>query len=262
MFGVSKEGRHLQPCSKLQRRQSTKDYLATLVLQSVEYPIRHFNVYEIPFTEDISNSIFVIAIYDSPAAPHQAKDEKKYYYRVDGHTIPAPHFHLELLRNRFTKAKLDILDCESAIQLIEKKGREAKVHIALRVKVKNTSSQCATNWGIHAKLFGESFRWTSTSHDSSGQYLHDGICVHSQNSVLLPGELKTSTVPIIGFVEESRCPLDQAILSAWETFGISLEAVSQNHIGDAYILNWNGDRTKWFPEKLKMEKALSNYSVF
>ncbi len=261
VFGISKEGRHLQPCPKLQVRQSTKDYLATLVELSVEYPIRHFNVYEIPFTDDGSKSIFVIAIYDSPAAPHQSKDDMTYYYRVDGHTKPAPHFHLELLRNRFTKAKLDVIDCEPVIQQIRKEDWGATIHIALQVKVKNTSSQCATNWGVHAKLIGESFRWTSASHDSSGQYLNDGICVHFQNSVLLPGELKTTTVPILGSAEGSKRPLSQDILLAWDTFGISLAAVSQNHIGDAHILNWNGDRAKWFPEKVKMENALKNYGI-
>ncbi len=98
----------IEPCEQLVGRQSMKDYLATMVEQSVEYPLQDFRVHRIPLTGDATKSIFVIEVGDSLAAPHQAKADKHYYYRIDGHTKPAPHFYVELLQKRETRSVLTI----------------------------------------------------------------------------------------------------------------------------------------------------------
>jgi hypothetical protein len=49
----------------------------------------------------------VIDVGDSAAAPHQSKYEKIYYRREGGRSERAPHFYLELLRQRLTNPNLE-----------------------------------------------------------------------------------------------------------------------------------------------------------
>ncbi|MCC7337859.1 MAG: ATP-binding protein [Pirellulaceae bacterium] len=127
-FGIS-DSRLVEPCDQQVGRQSMSDYLSVLVEQSVEYPIRDFRIHRVPVAADTTQSVYVLEIKDSPAAPHQAKIEKTYYYRIDGHSKPAPHFHLELLRNRHTKSVLEINRIEYSIRpcLVPLVPRQARV---------------------------------------------------------------------------------------------------------------------------------------
>jgi hypothetical protein len=50
--------------------------------------------------------VIVVDIGDSALAPHQRKSDKVYFYRVAGHSVPVPHFYLELLRQRLVDAAL------------------------------------------------------------------------------------------------------------------------------------------------------------
>src|SRR5262249_45821219 len=148
----------LEPCAQHVGRQPMKDFLATIVEQSVEYPIRHFRVHRIPFSNDREQSLFVVAIDDSPAAPHQAKDERVYYYRIDGHSKPAPHFHIELLRNRLTRTVLEIKEIGYRVQSVDREA--GQLHVNLNVVVENVSLQSATTWGVHVKQDLDCFGWT------------------------------------------------------------------------------------------------------
>lgn len=237
VFGVS-DARELETCEQSVGRQSMKDFLATMVEQSVEYPIRCFQVYRIPFKNDPDNSVFMVAIEDSPAAPHQAKEERIYFYRIDGHSKPAPHFHIELLRNRMTKAVLQIVDTDYVLQGAEYRGECPRLTVALKVTVENQSLQSATNWGVHIKHCREDYRWTVGHEDKA---LTQGVCIHGEQPVLLPSERATVTVhitgqsspyhgmrPILGFVK------------LWEQFGVHIRALSQNHAAEEHFYGWRG----------------------
>lgn len=170
VFGIS-DTRQIEECELLVGRQSMKDFLSTMVEQSVEYPIRHFKIHQIPFTSDRAKSVFVLEIEDSPAAPHQAKDERCYYYRIDGHSKPAPHFHVELLRARMTKAVLEIDEIDYQFQT-PSTGERPQLNLLLNVRVRNSSMQAATSWGVHVKMPWENYRWTVAR---SKEWLHDGV---------------------------------------------------------------------------------------
>jgi hypothetical protein len=49
----------------------------------------------------------VVDVGDSFLAPHQAAEQRTYYYREGGHSKPAPHFYLETLRNRLVRPLLE-----------------------------------------------------------------------------------------------------------------------------------------------------------
>ena len=88
-------------------KTSTRQWLEQVVPNLTTPPVARFRVHE---TVPSINSeippgwcIIVIEIDDSPHAPHQSEQDKVYYYRSASHSVPAPHFYLEALRNRSIK---------------------------------------------------------------------------------------------------------------------------------------------------------------
>jgi hypothetical protein len=85
-------------------RQSTKDWLEQTIPEVVSYPLQDFRVHEVdpstPTSIPPGHVVIVIDIGDSEIAPHQDTFSKIYYHRVSGHSVPAPHLYLEILRSR------------------------------------------------------------------------------------------------------------------------------------------------------------------
>lgn len=240
VFGISKSGQ-LEPCEEVVGRQLMKDHLSTLVELCVEYPIRHFRVHRVPFSEDPQKSVFVVEIEDSPAAPHQAKEVRGYFYRIDGHSLPAPHFHIELLRSRATKAVLEVVDIDYVFQMPDFYDEKLAMNIALQVKVKNTSMQSATSWGIHARHPRENCRWMVTR---TAEDLCEGICVQGDRPVLLPGQRDMVTLHLQGRSPHARMQPSLAIEKLWEEFEVVVQAVSQNFIGPESHFGWH-EHAEW-----------------
>jgi hypothetical protein len=243
VFGISDDGKP-EPCEAAVGRQPMKDFLATMVEQSVESPIRHFKVHRIPFTSDPDKSIFVVAIEDSPAAPHHAKDERNYFYRIDGHSKPAPHFHVELLRNRMTKAVLQINEIEYGIRSLNRNSPHATVDVVLDIEVENVSFQSATDWGIHIKQVRghNDWRWKLDGHTSG--YLSNGTCIHGDRTSFLPGEKKLLTVCIAAAAQDNQ---DDSLVAMWRDLGVMLRPVSNNYVGEETLFGCQ-DRNNWLQE--------------
>lgn len=257
VFGISNGGQ-IEPCEQLVGRQPMKDFLSVMVEQSVEYPIRHFRIHRIPLASDASQSVFVVEIEDSPAAPHQAKDERIYYYRIDGHSKPAPHFHVELLRSRMTKSVLEVQNVDYRLQTPGRNGGCMIMDVAMLVAVKNMSMQCASTWGVHAVLPWENYRWSLLK---SREPLSEGICVVGEPAVLLPGQREIATIHIRGHSEHANMQPSMAMEFLWEKFGLVVQPVSQNHIGKDFFFGWQ-DRAVWLKarERLSRELAAMGYS--
>lgn len=87
-------------------RTNMEDHLSLVISQAVTPHYRNFQIHRVPIAGRPDESVLVVEFRDSVAAPHQSAFDVNYFYRLPGHCVPAPHFHLELLRNRFTKAVL------------------------------------------------------------------------------------------------------------------------------------------------------------
>ena len=81
-----------------------REWLEQKLPYLVSYPLQDFRVHNVE--PDAATSIpanmtvIIIEIGDSNLAPHQSAKDNLYYYRVGGHSKPAPHFYLETLRGR------------------------------------------------------------------------------------------------------------------------------------------------------------------
>jgi hypothetical protein len=132
-------------------RTTTRDWLEQKVPQLLDYRLNDFRVHvverSIPSRIPPEGDVIVIDLGDSALAPHQSTRDHTYYYRSAGRSLPAPHFYLELLRQRQTSPVLDFelagveietwlyqgipMLCVDAKFLIENKGRVAAYKWAL-----------------------------------------------------------------------------------------------------------------------------------
>ncbi len=242
LIGFNEDTNSFEPCEELHGRQSMKDYLSTLVETSVAFEIRAYSVERIAFTGDASKAVFLITVEDSPAAPHQAFD-KFYYYRIDGHSKPAPHFHLDLLRRRETKALLEIIAVQEQIQSFN----DNTLMVGFHVTVKNCSFQCATNWGVMFRTSPADVRWTTNN-----KMLRDWYCwpVRSQ---LLPNETGVVTLQAFGRPMPGMDPRT-ATRMMWEQLGFTFCPVSQNAVGREYHFGWRDNVAESIRQGQRLER--------
>jgi hypothetical protein len=102
-------------------RASTREWLEQKVPTLLAYPLADFRVHAVerdPKTSAIpvDRDVIVIDVGDSALAPHQCVHDGGdaikylYYMRQGGHSVPAPHFYVELLRQRLTNAALTVTE--------------------------------------------------------------------------------------------------------------------------------------------------------
>lgn len=132
-------------------RTTTRDWLEQKIPQLLDYRLNDFRVHVVGCSESSQipgeRDVIVIDFGDSALAPHQSARDHTYYYRSAGRSLPAPHFYLELLRQRQTSPVLDFELTGAEIEawlhqglpmlrvdakfLIENKGRVAAYKWAL-----------------------------------------------------------------------------------------------------------------------------------
>lgn len=246
--------RQLEACPQLVGNQAMKDYLSTLTRISVDRPISAFEVHRLPFRDEGPHSIFVIDVKDSPLAPHQARELVAYYYRTDGHTIPAPHFHLELLRNRFTKATLSVAFDNWSLTSATKQG-SFYISTHLSFVVTNTSMQYAKDWGLLIKSDAPDNLWSI-----NGRKLLEGAFLRSNSPTLLPMEEFRIRCEL-NYVD-AACNND-SIQKALDFFGLlklPIYPISHNDVGQPLVHTW-GDEAATRREVSKLKNSLMRHSI-
>jgi len=257
-IGVS-DDRKLEPCAERIGNTRTKDALSSLVETSVEYSLQEFEIHRVGFKHEPENSIFVIKIADSATAPHQSKYDKTYYWRLEGKTDRAPHFHLDLLRNRFTKSVLKVVEVTHRIadQSYRSRNNRTMLKVFLNVRVKNTSMQSATAWGVHVKLSEEDRRW-SVPINGFDRDASDGVCLHNSGGPLLPDEEGTIVVDLYARTFDMAGSIESRLRDMWANCRADIRAVSQNYISAVHPHGWTNsiEHRLWCDELNKSENRL------
>jgi hypothetical protein len=92
-------------------RAAIRDWIEQKIPHLLDYPISDFRVHTViksnPSRIPADKEVIVIDVGDSAAAPHQNKRDKIYYRREGGRSVAAPHFYLEILRQRLTNPVLE-----------------------------------------------------------------------------------------------------------------------------------------------------------
>lgn len=220
-----------QACPKLEGTTSYKDYLSLKINSCVEYPLSDYQIRAIRISHS-DDVIYVVKIGDSLSAPHQSKNDRKYYQRLDGQSKDAPHFYLELLRNRFTKAVLEIDDVNYGVTFTDhptKGGSRAwYLHVSIRVTVKNVSMASAESWGVLFTVERDSHIWSSTQGETSRP-----ICVRHEESQLLPFEHQSITLTLSYFYQGQNA--EYQYFQLFQRLKVGIRPASHNFVGETQL---------------------------
>jgi hypothetical protein len=141
-------------------KQSTRDWLEQKIPNLMTYTLADFRVHVVERAEQseipVGRDVIVIDVGDSALAPHQCAyggggaQKHVYYYRQAGRSDHAPHFYLELLRQRLVNPTLE---AEVVGFKMHRFGRAEKYQaflLAARLDfvVRNTGRVAAYKWQI------------------------------------------------------------------------------------------------------------------
>jgi hypothetical protein len=167
-------------CSTMQNRQPTFDYLSAMVNECVENHIVGFRI--LPFVSSDQKTIYVVEIPDSLGAPHQSRADLKYYRRIPGHSIPATHFYLELLRNSKRKCCVEI--ARTTIDSVFAAGE--RLQLSVCVYVRNLATWVADPVGVVIGSSDQNCNWRISKPFIEGIGTFYGT-LNTRQSMTIPG---------------------------------------------------------------------------
>jgi hypothetical protein len=147
------------------RDQDTREWLEQIIPPLLDYPLQGFSVDH--FIPDAvapvlpaDKTVLVINIPDSPLAPHQCVHNRMYYCRQSGHSNPAPHNLIDLLRHRPSAATLSAsvktfaLWEPNALHWDGRNWDHPTANFGIDFEVTNLSrTVAATHWGVYLEHF-------------------------------------------------------------------------------------------------------------
>jgi hypothetical protein len=187
----------------LKGRTPVREWLEQKIPRLIDLPLQDFRVHEVERAAaskiPSGRGVFVIDVGDSALAPHQSAIDHVHYYRQGGHSIPAPTFYLELLRQRLTAPRLgfELTQVEIVLSqllpdlwltlrltfLIRNYGRVA----AYRWRIRGTGHDLPTN--LAANLFLDPLQFPQVVGAPDGSV---------RDATILPGDSRSDSI-FVGF---------------------------------------------------------------
>ncbi len=96
-------------------KNNTKEWLDKIISDLLEFRLPDYRVTEVKLTKltqtriGADKVVIAIDVSDSDLAPHQAKNDNKYYYRQSSTSNAAPHHYLAYLWSRTNQGKGDVV---------------------------------------------------------------------------------------------------------------------------------------------------------
>ena len=152
VLGVADDGT-FDGVNPLRGRTPTREWIEQLIPPLLSPPLGDFRVHEVePATQSAIPSggvVIVVDTGDSALAPHQSVEHVQYFYRAGGHSIAAPHFYLDALRNRLTSPRLTA-KLAAAIFRAACRQPDGSVFVAaqLNFRVTNDGRVAAYKWAL------------------------------------------------------------------------------------------------------------------
>ena len=216
VLGVDND-RNVDGVPALQGRTSTREWLEQTIPTLVVYTLREYRVHQVARDAAASRipanrHLIVVEIGDSPLAPHQCdKDGGQarrgmYYYRQGSNSVPAPHFHLELLRQRRTAPVLSVdlvsIRPNSCGRFDDRSG--AFLLMSFEFRVENTGRNTARLWdvAVESRASFNVFSVSAMDFRQLKTMANVGFDWISSLEPLLPGQKRTVIRPMSICVEK------------------------------------------------------------
>jgi Putative DNA-binding domain len=138
-------------------RTAIRDWVEQKVPHLLDYPLSDFRVHTViksdPSRIPDGREVVVIDVGDSATAPHQSKRDKIYYRREGGRYERAPHFYLELLRQRLTNPTLEF--SLKKIEPIDVWEHDDGLFLeaGLKFEIENVGRVAAYEWQLSVREF-------------------------------------------------------------------------------------------------------------
>ena len=246
VFGLS-DSKSVEPCEQTVGRQPMKDYLATTVEQSVEYPLRHFKVHRIPVTGDDFKS--VLSLRSSTAQRHLIKRRRTKFTITElmGTRRPRRISTLSYFASAETRSILEIGEPEFHIEKFI--GTEsALIEVLMVLPIRNVSFQSTASWGVLIEHTKGDDRWAIRP---TSELLDEVRCFPGFPSPLLPHATTRLSVPLVGRAHHSSGALAGA-RDLWKHIALSFRPVTHNHVGQPVLFgNW--------PDKMRERLAMNEF---
>lgn len=243
LIGVADDGT-IDGVPQTKGRTCTREWIEQIIPNLVEPVPTAFRVHlalDSKNTIPDGKAVIVIDIDDSQMAPYQARNNKIYYHRVGGHSVPASHFFLEALRNRTLSPSFSIsLNNAKIIRVVDDK-EIFFVQLLLHLSVRNDGNITPSIW--HIDLLDNENRIASDKPIQrfdfpfiAVRYLEHQL-IH--NMPILPGQSKEITEVIGISIERSNIEGDPAeqVVNTLSNTKFAAKLVTNNHAGEPQILD-------------------------
>ena len=240
VLGVADDG-EFDGVTKLKGRTCVREWMEQIIPTLVEPTPVKFKVHLLESTSEYQipddRVVIVIDLEDSHLAPFQSREDKIYYHRVGGHSVPAPHFYLDTLSKRQFSPVLraELLNAR-VISATETKS-QLFTQVLLEFEIENDGNVTPRFWHINLRYNGElvsnkgSVRRSGfpvVSFDRKGQRISE--------SPILPGQQHRTVLQIGLSALKSDFPeqdLPEALHALFTTDNeLSACVVSESHCGD------------------------------
>lgn len=161
VLGIEDDGTTFDGLPPMHGSTPTREWIEQLVPTLVSYPVVAFRVHEVQPDQAASTIpsgrvVIVVDVGDSSAAPHQCDfggggaQKHVYYMRQGGHSVPAPHHIVELMRQRLTAPVLtaELLDIRLRKAAIIEGAGAAFAHVEVVMQLANEGRVAAYKWQL------------------------------------------------------------------------------------------------------------------
>jgi hypothetical protein len=198
-------------------RTPTREWLEQLLPPLLAHPLADFRVHEVVPDEAESaipqgQAVIVIDVGDSALAPHQCVYEGGgstrgiYYQRQGGHSVPASHFYLELLRQRLTAPALEAKFPRPSVWSAARMNGALFLGVEVNHTVTNAGRIAAYKWAVQA-------RWKVALSDRERDYLFDKAAWPVKDDS--PSSIRLDTTLLPGATIEDRWRFG-LVLRTWQ----------------------------------------------
>ncbi|MEJ7785750.1 MAG: ATP-binding protein [Solirubrobacteraceae bacterium] len=163
VLGIDDDGTTFDGLPPTHGATPTREWIEQLLPNLVSYALVEFRVHEVQ-AEPAASTIpsgrvaIVVDVGDSPAAPHQCAyggggaQKYVYYIRQGGHSVPAPHHIVELIRQRLTAPVLtaEVLGIRMRKAAIIESAEATFAHVEVVMRLANEGRVAAYKWQLQA----------------------------------------------------------------------------------------------------------------
>ena len=136
VYGISEENHKASSISPIDGTIFTKEWIEQVIQSRIQRKIDGLSIKPVRINQDLKQSVYVVAVPESPSAPHMTSD-KKFYKRFNFESVQMEEYEVRSLYNRKEKTKLiidNIITTREIEYEDEGEGKIAYVNLSFQIE--------------------------------------------------------------------------------------------------------------------------------